>query len=218
MRRETGPISVGRGCLVTPKYPAEGRFSRRKTNGVASQVRKPGYLPSGRRGEGRFEPTSSHIYLQAHAQPPRHRVFAPSMQRGKAFQQRVSDCASTSAPRTAPAPQNSPQKGPSCAHSSQLSTWSAMGVPAAGRIRTPCASSPTGKATVRHEEGLRSGVPALEGHVLAGPYPQLVGLVALHLRERADIGARVLTGSNLPAMAGYTPSARPNHPPRPGTH
>jgi hypothetical protein len=69
-----------------------------------------------------------------------------------------------------------------------------MGVPAAARIRTPCASSPTGKATVHPEESLRSGAPALEGHVLAGPYPQLVGLVVLHHRERADIGARVLAG------------------------
>jgi hypothetical protein len=93
-----------------------------------------------------------------------------------------------------------------------------MGVPAAGRIRTPCASSPTGKATVHPEESLRSGAPALEGHVLAGPYPQLVGLVALHLRERADIGARALTGPNLPAMAGYTPSACPTTPPRTGRY
>ena len=85
--------------------------------------------------------------------------------------------------------------------------------PLAHRVRRERPPFATRKATVRHEEGLRSGVPALEGHVLAGPYPQLVGLVALHLRERADIGARVLTGSNLPAMAGYTPSARPNHPP-----
>jgi hypothetical protein len=44
-------------------------------------------------------------------------------------------------------------EGHVCAHSSQLSAWLPMGVPADGRIRTPCASSrhrsPRGRPSVR---------------------------------------------------------------------
>jgi len=77
-------------------------------------------------------------------------------------------------------------------HGSRSQVRLAMGVPAAARIRTA-------KAFVRPEEGLRDGTPALEGHVLAGPYPQLVGF---------GLGA-------LKNHTGYPPQV-PNFPSQPG--